>query len=95
MRIRRNDMLEYMLKYILEMLVFFASMCRPALHAVLTQCFNLGLKQFVWAKIGNFWRNDGLLKRDFKKKPQFKEIAYQRHKFLLCVSSRSLLNRFL
>ena len=64
-RVRRNDMLEYMFEYILEMPVFFASMCRPALHAVLTQCFNLGLKQFVWAKMGNFQRNEGRLTRDF------------------------------
>lgn len=64
-RVRRNDMLEYMLKYILEMLVFFASMCRPALHVVQMQCFNLGLKQFVWAKMSKFERNEGLLKRDF------------------------------
>lgn len=65
LRVRHNDMLEYMLKYMKEMPVFFSSMCRPALHAVLIQCFNLGLKQFVWAKMGNFQRNGGLLKRDF------------------------------
>ncbi len=64
-RVRRNDMLEYMFEYILEMPVFFSSMCRPAFHAVLTQCFNLGLKQFVWAKMGKFRRNEGRLKKDF------------------------------
>lgn len=65
LRVRRNDMQKYMLEYMREMPVFFSSMCRPALHAGLTQCLNLGLKQFVWAKIGKFRRNEGLLKKDF------------------------------
>gem|GEM_PF-4545759 len=58
-------MQKYMLECMREMLVFFASMCRPALHVVQMQCFNLGLKQFVWAKMDNFQRNEGLLKKDF------------------------------
>lgn len=64
-RVRCNDMLEYMLEYMMEKPVFFSSMYRPALHVVQTQCFNLGLKQFVLAKMGKFQCNKGRLKKDF------------------------------